>query len=303
MVACVSSHKKEKGVASDRPFPVIQMPSMIEQDQKAEYLAEHFWDEFLDTSKLEFCDSLHLSAVPLPEVEQAMANYQMLLGQFPLSVAEKLMGGFTAGIIGCRDASEDMFKGLCRIVEKYYYDPNSPLRDEDIYGVYASMMAKCPGLEESQRVLYSYQAKACSCNRRGTRAAEFQFTDRYGYQRSLYGIDALHTILFFSNPGCHACKDIIEALAGDGLISSAIDDGELAVVNIYIDEDLKEWYDYLPNYPDTWYTGYDHNHIIRDDELYNVRAIPSLYLLDKDKVVVLKDTTPERLMSTLQNIL
>ncbi len=66
-----------------------------------------------------------------------------------------------------------------------------------------------------------------------------------------------------------------------------VDDGTLAVLNIYIDEDLGEWFKYMSVYPGKWYNGYDHNHIIRDDTLYDVRAIPSLYLLDRDKKVIM----------------
>ena len=140
-------------------------------------------------------------------------------------------------------------------------------------------------------------------NRRGTVAADFAFSDKDGRHYTLHGINADLTILFFSNPGCTACKQIIEYLSHDPEISSLVQEGKIAVVNVYIDEDLKEWYDYIDQYPESWYNGYDHNHIIRDDELYNVRAIPSLYLLDKDKKVILKDVNEQRLFVTLDNML
>ncbi|MBQ5850964.1 MAG: hypothetical protein IIW54_09160, partial [Lachnospiraceae bacterium] len=36
--------------------------------------------------------------------------------------------------------------------------------------------------------------------------------------------------------------------------------------------------------------------VIRNDELYSVRAIPSLYLLDKEKRVILKDAPENKMM-------
>ena len=72
--------------------------------------------------------------------------------------------------------------------------------------------------------------------------------------------------------------------------------GKLAVLNIYIDEDLEAWRSYMPIYPEEWFNGFDPDFVIRTDVLYNVRAIPSLYLLDKDKTVIMKDAVTERVL-------
>ena len=122
-------------------------------------------------------------------------------------------------------------------------------------------------------------------------------TLRNGRETTLHAtIDRLHprrTLLFFSNPGCPNCKEITEALADDPEISAQIADGSLLVVNVYPDEDLEAWYDYLPNYPDAWVCGYDPAQNLHSDTLYWVRAIPSLYLLDEEKRVVRKDAPLE----------
>jgi hypothetical protein len=90
--------------------------------------------------------------------------------------------------------------------------------------------------------------------------------------------------------------NIINMLKGEPRISEMISGGTLAVLNIYIDEDLQGWKDYMSVYPEDWYNGFDPDFIIRNDELYNVRAIPSLYLLDKEKRVILKDAPENKMM-------
>ena len=52
----------------------------------------------------------------------------------------------------------------------------------------------------------------------------------------------------------------------------------------------------MPIYPEEWLNGFDPDFVIRTDVLYNVRAIPSLYLLDKDKTVIMKDAVTERVL-------
>ena len=74
---------------------------------------------------------------------------------------------------------------------------------------------------------------------------------------------------------------------------------EIAVVNVYIDEDIAAWLSYEHNYPRSWFSGYDAAGIIRADLLYNVRAIPSLYLLDAEKRIVLKDAPTARVKAEL----
>ena len=106
-------------------------------------------------------------------------------------------------------------------------------------------------------------------------------------------------MLFFSNPGCTACKEIMDVLNNDPVISGLIASGTMSVLNIYIDEDLEAWKSYMPIYPDTWYNGFDPDFAIRGEKLYNVRAIPSLYLLDREKTVILKDAPEPKMFDWL----
>jgi hypothetical protein len=90
--------------------------------------------------------------------------------------------------------------------------------------------------------------------------------------------------------------EIINALKNTPQITSLTASGKVAVLNIYIDEDLEAWRSYMPIYPEEWFNGFDPDFVIRTDVLYNVRAIPSLYLLDKDKNVIMKDAVTERVL-------
>ena len=103
-------------------------------------------------------------------------------------------------------------------------------------------------------------------------------------------------------PGCPACHDIVERIRALPNVEKAIEEGRLAVVNVYIDQEVAKWLELSGEYPDSWVCGYDHNYLIRSDVLYNVRAIPSLYLLDADKKVLLKDTPQENVLGFLRGL-
>ena len=186
------------------------------------------------------------------------------------------------------------------ILPSYDYGSVDETRiDEDLYLPFVQKMAASPLTKEDMRTAYRYEAQMCALNPRGSVAPDFVMTLRGGTQVRMHSVRAERTLLFFSNPGCHNCKEIIDALQADGNVLNLIREGRLAVLNIYIDEDLDAWRSYMPIYPKEWLNGYDAAHILRQDVLYNIRAIPSLYLLDAEKRILLKDAPLERVQEAL----
>ena len=297
---CGQGKKAERFAAL--PFPDVVPPGMMSDPQdRAEYLAEHFWDRFADPSRDYPSDSLLVSGVRRSDVEQKFADWTNVLDRVSRSSADKAVASLFDKSLVCerKDTASDVFETFTELAVKYFYDPNSPLRNEDHYHVFVKRLASYEGFDDAVRSKYEYEAEMTSLNRAGTIASDFRFADKTGRIRTLHEIQAPMTLLFFSNPGCNACKDIMNVLRGHEVISSMISEGWLAVLNIYIDEDIQAWRDYMPEYSEKWYNGFDPDMVIRNDNLYNVRAIPSLYLLDHEKRVILKDAPESRVFETL----
>ena len=68
-------------------------------------------------------------------------------------------------------------------------------------------------------------------------------------------------------------------------------EGRLQVLAIYPDENLDEWNKHYADMPAEWINSYDKGCLIGRENLYNIGAIPALYLLNKDKIVLVKDST------------
>ena len=301
-VGCVQGKKAEQFKAL--PFPDCVPPGMMTDSQDiAEYMAVNYWNGITDPSRAYPSDSALVSGVSKNDVEQKFADWTMFLDMVPLSVADKAVGRLYDRAAACerQDTSSNVFETVTSLAGKYLYDPNSPLRNEDHYNSFARRLSACDLVEPSMRGKYRYEAEMTSLNRTGTVAADFRFSDKSGRMRTLHSIEAPLTLLFFSNPGCDACMNIIQVLKGNEKISSMISSGQLAVLNIYIDEDLQGWRDYMPVYPDQWYNGFDPDLVIRTENLYHVRAIPSLYLLDQDKRVIMKDAPENKMFNYLHN--
>ncbi len=304
LTGCGSNRKAEE--FKPLPFPEVALPGILTEQQDAvEFIALNYWDGITDPSRSYPCDSALVSGVKLEDVEQAFANWAYILDMLPRDKADKAVAKLYERAWACeqKDTSSNVFESFSDITYRYFYDPNSPVRNEDHYHVYVKKLASNPSVDNSLRGKYEFQARMTGLNRTGTIAADFRFSDRNGRMRTMHGVEAPFTLLFFSNPGCDACMNIINVLKGEPAISGMIASGNLAVLNIYIDEDIQAWRSYMPIYPKEWYNGFDPDFVLREDTIYNVRAIPSLYLLDRDKRVILKDAPEDRLFEVLMGII
>ena len=285
-----------------RPFPQPDIPGMYrEADERAEYFAMHFWDRFTDTTQCFAGDTALVNGVARGDLEQAAGLFATVAGQLPLPTGAKAMDRFCARVetFGRKYPETGMYEAVMELTEKYFYDPQSPVRNEDLFQRVAARMAVSDLVPEDRHAHYDFIARMALLNQAGTRAADFRFIDSKGRLRSLYSVEAEHLVLIFGNPDCAACRDLVAAMDGSLPVTERIADGRLKVLDVYIDEEIDEWKAHLADYPKTWINGYDPTHTLRADLIYNVRAIPSIYLLDRDKTVLLKDAPQERLMDYL----
>ena len=275
---------------------------MITQpSQRAEWLAQHFWDSFTHPEKLYHCDSITVNGVPAEKLEQQVGLFASILQQISIPAGQEAMKAAFGRLEAFQKARPEgnTFSRTSALISRYFYDPNSPVRSEDLYLPYVSLLAASDLVGEEERGQYAWDAKACSLNQTGTPAADFSFVDTEGRRRTLYGIKADFTLLIFGNPDCKACQEIMEQMAASPEISALIASGRIKVADVYIDEDLDLWKAKKGTYPKEWINGYDPDFVIRTDRLYAVRALPSLYLLDAKKNVLMKDALPEMVLQAL----
>ena len=302
-LSCGQPKKQAAPAPATREFPMAEIPMMITQpDQRAEWLAQHFWDPFTQTEKLYFCDSVTVNGVPADKLEQQVGLFASILQQIPIAAGQEAMKAAFGRLEAFQKAQPEgnAFSQTAALISRYFYDPNSPVRSEDLYLPFVSLLAASDLVSGEDRKQYAWDAKVCSLNQTGTPAADFTFVDTAGRRRTLYGIKADYTLLIFGNPDCKACREIMEQMAASPEASALIAGGRLKVVDVYIDEDLDQWKAKKDAYPREWINGYDPDYAIRTDRIYAVRAVPSLYLLDEKKNVLLKDALPEQILAAME---
>ena len=262
---------------------IPQVPGIITDAQEAaEYMARHYWDN------MNFADTAYVGAADV--TEQAFANFLSLLFQNSRDVATGSMNG----LMDKARADKRVYQYFAELAEKYLYDPNSPFRNELLYIAALENMVSWDGLEEIEKVRPQAQLDMAVKNMVGEPATDFRITLASGAVTSLYNIRADYTLLYFINPDCSACAQLTDELNHSDIVFHLVQTGELKIVAVYPDEDLTAWRNHLGDMPGDWVNGYDAELKARDGKLYDLRAIPTMYLLDRDKRVLLKDATTAR---------
>ncbi len=276
--------------AKTLPFRLPAIPdNLTVPGQRADYLALHYWDNF------DFQDTTGITS---PEkTEQILSDYIAILPY----VSGQIVQASIFELLSQAEKEKSMFLFFNGLLEKYLYDPNSPFRDEEYYLHALRFIKASPTLDEIQKTRFTYQLKSVLKNRKGTKAADFTYTLYDGSMSRMYNVQSDYLLLFFNNPGCHACEEAQAKLEASPIISEAIKSNRLKILAVYPDEDLTEWKAHQSRIPTTWINGYDANQSIKDKELYDLRAIPSLYLLSKDKTVLVKDGTAEQVETLLES--
>ena len=275
-----SSQDSKDGVHQDT-ITSIKLPAIPQMlttpEQRADFLVNHYWDNvnFADTNYIHHDDI----------TEQAWVDYCDLMGHVPLATVQKAI----RKMIDRTSVDKKVFNYFTELADKYFYDPNSPMRNEEYYIPVLEAMMASPVLDEVEKIRPEARLKLAQKNRLGTKALNFTYTLASGAQGSLYQLKAEYILLFINNPGCHACTETIEALKNAPIINQLIKDRKLIVLSVYPDEELDEWRKHANEFPKEWINGYDKKLTIKEEQLYDLKAIPTLYLLNKDKIVLLKD--------------
>jgi hypothetical protein len=289
LVSCGGKGQRSQALEKQtKQFTLPVIPSIItDPSERADYLAGHYWDNF------DFSDT---SLIRISEIsEQAIVNY---IDIFPHVSAGALRLSIT-NTLKKAQSTPKMFAFFTEQFEHYLYDPNAPMRNEESYRVVLDFLIESSQVDELNKVRPRFQLEQVNKNRPGVIATDFVYTLPNGRQESMHKIKSDFLILFFNNPGCSACGEYQEGLVRSPVIINMMETGRLKIFAMYVDQEIAGWLEYLPSIPPSWVNGYDASTVIRNNNLYDLRAIPSLYLLDKDKRVILKDALPQQIEETL----
>ncbi len=256
-----------------------QIPDSVEgAEARAAFVAEHFWDE------LDFGEDRR--SLDTAFIEQNFVNYLAVLSVTPKSVAQSAIERLRVKSKGSPEAADL----LDDIALRYLDDPNSPMRNEELFILFARDWSADESLREEKRARANYRLNQAMKNRVGTKGNDFAFIDRNGKNTTLYGSlgDGM-TLVMFYDPDCEQCKAVKEQL-----MHSQINDN-VKMIAIDTMDDRDKWEEDKGSFPEEWTVGFATDPI-EEEEIYVIRAMPTFYLFDKNGIVAMKDPPVEKVL-------
>lgn len=276
---------------AQQSFPYPAIPDTLRSvEQRAGYLSEHYWDNY------NFADTLLLKSKEV--TEQGFVNFIDILNRFNLDNASKGVAhkdiaqkGITRKDITRKDitqqgiaqkditqqgiacftrkafsnaAAKERFENL---IEHYFEDQLSPVRNDRVYLIFLEEMKNSPCFDETEKERIAFKIKTTNKNLPGDIAINFKFKDENGKEHQLSDYKDQKVILYFYDPDCENCHKVSAWLKQQTIPA------DIKVLKMIAD-----------------------NHI---SYIYSLKNMPTIFLLDKENKVILKDCTAQELIENI----
>lgn len=254
------------------------------------YTIEHAFDYY------PFADTRMLST---PMVVYRLYEFAANLLYLPPEEA----GRYAALLLTQAQADSRTYHFFFEWLQKTFGTIGTAYWNEEIYRAMLKNALAYNGLSQSDRNFYQREMDIYNKNLPGDVAPDFPVLWSDGTKSSLHAVESEYLLLYFQNPDCPTCTEVRGRLAVNDELNRAIASGRLKVVTIYFEDDEALWRRYLQEKANPKYLhGWDFQGEINAKDLYDLRAIPYMFILDKDKKIIKKDIVENEISDALKEL-
>jgi hypothetical protein len=276
-----------------RTFPKVTVPTIYTSQQaQAEFLAVHYWDKF------DFSDTTWVGSTELI-TEQALAEYLSIL---PYSSYSVICKGIQS-LLDRADKNQAMYAFFSSKMEFYLSNPNSTLRNEEFYIPVLEHIVASNSLDQYRKARPNAILPMLNKNRPGTQATDIRYTMVSGAKNSLFNLKSDYILVVFYDFDCEDCNVLKSLIEESAVIKEMQKQKKLTILAIYPGANMEGWKRSSIQVPASWINGYDFNEEIGREGTYILRTIPTLYLLDGNYMVIMKEPPINYVELYLNNIL
>lgn len=285
------THTDSTNVQQQTLFPFPTIPStQTEPEVRKAYLLTHYWDKF------DFADTTLVNNRDV--TEQGFVNFIALLldGTTSEELTHESLKNWCTGFVG-KDHARQV---LTQMADDYLFNPNSPYYNETLYGMYLETFLDVLPQTDAMRSSYQFRLELLRRNNVGDKATDFTYYLPDGTHRTLTATPVKNNrlLLVFYDPECESCHEVLQQMVADKALAETVQAGKMSVLAVYTEGNDEAWRKALPDMPEGWMVGTDRE-AVKMGALYDLKAMPSLYLLDGQKRVILKDATYETVRRTV----
>jgi len=247
------------------------------------YMAEHLFDTFP-------WEDDRLLQTPV------LYNKFKTFAQYILPLHSEVTIPIVLKVLNESKKNRNLYFAFFNYLEHEFGSVKSPYRDEPLYIAMLQDILNTPDIDDARRLRYEYELNLITKNLPGEQAIDFNILLDNGDTTHLYAIEAEYLLLYFQNPDCPTCSEFREKMKNMEVLYYAIASGKLKILTIYFEQNETLWRNFLKNKAfANWKHGWNYDLQISEKHLYDVRMIPTIMILDKNKKVIKKDIFPNEL--------
>ena len=254
------------------------IPNNIDVNNIEKYSIENYWSNY------NFSDS-NITLIN-NYGEQAFVDFLNKFSNFDTITIRKSVQEFIHKL--SKQSSSNTSSYFINIVDSYLYNSNSPFYNEIYYEYFLENLINSDLLNPNQKLKYQTILNLVRKNQVGSKATDFSFLSENNLH-TLYSIKAENIIIIFYEPSCPVCQETIDFLKSSEKLRILIETRNVQMLAVYPDGDKDIWQNYKSQIPNNWINAIDPDKKIIKRGLYDLKASPTIYLLDKNKIIIAKD--------------
>jgi len=307
LVSCNNSGKDGKTPYQTNIFPSVKVPVTVASNNKmaAEFVARHYWDEYLSEDRLLRLkpDTSTILGISPQIFEESFTGYASVLSSVDDTLAKNSITNFVGRAVKmAEEGYPPLLSKIMQCAEKTFFFADSPFLNDELYLPVLEGIQKCAVIPDNVKDSFKWQADICNKNKVGTQAADFRYATSGGRHSNMHSIKAEYLLVFFNDPDCNNCREALEAMKKSDPLINLVGMGVLKVLAVSPGGKTALWDERKPDFPSDWIYAYDPAGELEQGTIYTLRTSPSIYLLDEDKNVVMKDASFPHCLRVLEGI-
>ena len=254
------------------PLPAVPANITVPAD-RADFVMAHFWDG------MDFSDNMLVGDSNF--MEQNFVNY---LSLFPHANQSNLQQNVDA-FLDRAASNEKAYAAVYDLAETYLNNSDSPMRDEGYYILFLNHAVNRGVLDEAERERAKFRLAMAMKNRPGMTAPDFRLVTRQGPETDFHSLlKEGDNIVIFYDPDCDHCAEVIKQIAYAPNLKSA------NIIAIDSEEDRQLWEETKTQLPAEWTVAFSLDPI-QDNELYIFPEMPTIYVIEGDAKIKIKEAS------------
>lgn len=269
--------------------PLFEYPvapdDMPDIESRSNYVMQHFWQPF----------DFKQSAVGQIALDHAFRVYITPIRWATAKVAE---ASIDALIKDLKD-NPTLLLQFTKAAEHNLYSDQAEMWSDPVYLKFIDALLANKKIDNARKARYRMQRALLMASTPGTIMQPIEYATPEGAKQKTDFTAAPYTLIEFGDPFCNDCLHYKVKLTTSAIVKEMVDNGRLQIYFLIPDADgVEDWQRAMYTYPLNWKTGAASGL----DMKYDLRAVPSVYLLDKDGRIIEKFISKDNIETLLQSL-